>query len=104
MAQKKRSSARKSSPKRKRFALRQISENPQQSLELSNTVQELAKALQALPLPARAIFDQQINSLDKFKRQYPRLYDVMFKNIDSKRYREFEQHLERAQVARRRTR
>ena len=61
------------------------------------TILEITEALKSLPLPARAIVSQHINELDKFRRRYPRLYDFMFKNVDSRRYREFERHLERVQ-------
>jgi hypothetical protein len=68
----------------------------------SATVDEITRALNALPLPARAIVNEHIKDLDTFRRRYPGLYEVMFKNIgDSKRYREFERDLERAQERRR---
>ena len=62
-----------------------------------DTVTAIAKALAALPKPARAIVGAHIDDLDKFRRRYPRLYEVMFKNVDSEHYREFERQLERAQ-------
>lgn len=95
MAQKKRPAITKASPKKKRFAKRQ--ESPQQTLPLSDTVQQLAKALDALPAPARAVFD----NIENFKRRYPRLYEVMFRNVDTKHYREFERHLEQLQQQKR---
>lgn len=91
MAQKKRSSKRKVSPKQKRFAKRQ--ETRQQPLPLSDTVQQLAQVLDSLPAPARAVFD----NAERFKRRYPRLYEVMFRDVNSKRYRDVERDIERWQ-------
>lgn len=57
-------------------------------------VRRLLDALDGLPRPARRTLGRNI---DAFKRHYPELYDVMFKDVDSEHYREFERHLERAQ-------
>jgi hypothetical protein len=69
--------------------------------EQDNSILEITEALNALPLPARAIVNEHIKDLDKFRQRYPRLYNVMFKDADSKHYRAFERHLERVQEQKR---
>lgn len=61
------------------------------------TVHEMTKALKALPMPARAILNKHIRDLDEFRQTYPRLYDVMFKNVSSKDSRRIERRIERVQ-------
>ena len=84
--------------KKKRTSKRRLSVQPTQN----TAIVEITAALSALPLPARAIVNEHIKDLDKFRRRYPRLYDVMFKSVDSKHYREFEQQLEQLQERKRR--
>lgn len=85
MAQKKRSSKKRSTVKSKRAD--------------QQAVRQLLSALEGLPRPARAVLSKNING---FRRSYPKLYDVMFKDVDSEHYREFERHLERMQERKRR--
>lgn len=85
MTQKKRETKRRTSGKQKRHP----------------TVIEIAKALDALPLPARAIVSKRIDDIDRFRRQYPDLYDLMFKEVDSKDCRRVERQIERVQQQKR---
>lgn len=48
-------------------------------------VRQLLAALDGLPRPARRVLSRNI---DGFKKQYPDLFDVMFKDVDSEYYRE----------------
>jgi hypothetical protein len=90
MARKKRLSKRKASPNKKRSAAQEG-----EPFEISA---QLRLALDRLPKPARAIFDR----VREFKRAHPHLFDVMTRDVDSERYREFERHLERVQERKRR--
>lgn len=71
------------------------SKRPRKQPEFNVT--QITKALSALPLPARAIVRERIDDIDRFRQQYPDLYELMFKNVDCERYREFEREIERAQ-------
>lgn len=64
------------------------------------TVTEMTKALSALPMPARAIVNEHIKDLDEFRQTYPRLYEVMFKNVSPKDCRRIERSIEREQAKR----
>lgn len=70
---------------------------PQQALELSDTARGVARSYDHLPIPAQQFLAAQIDGLLDFRDKYPRTFDVMFKNVDSESYREFESQLERLQ-------
>lgn len=82
MAQKKRTPKRKASPKKKRS-------NTQDGEPLELT-EAMRKALAGLPKPARAVLDR----VGAFKRKYPKLYEIITRDIDSPDYRRFERDLE----------
>lgn len=75
MASKKRSSKKTAKPKRAD----------------QHAVRRLLSALEGLPRPARRVLSRNI---DGFKKQYPDLFDVMFKDVDSEHYRDIERQIE----------
>jgi hypothetical protein len=50
-----------------------------------------------LPEQMQLFFAEQADGLREFRELYPRLYDVMFRPMDSKRYRRFEARMISAQ-------
>ena len=54
-------------------------------------VRRLLETFDGQPRPARRTLSKRV---DQFKQQYPRLYEVMFRDVDSPRYRAFEMLLE----------
>lgn len=90
MAQKKRLSKRKASPKKKRSG--------NQDGEPLQLTLALRKALAGLPKPARAVFERA----DEFRRLYPELYELITRDVDSPDYRRrVERRIERVQKQKR---
>lgn len=72
--------------KKKKTANRTIDKSPQRSFDFDD-----------LPVSLQSFFAEQADGLRVFKKQYPRLFEVMFKPMDSERYRRFEARLVRTQ-------
>jgi len=87
MAQKRRSSKRKAPPKKKRFDAQN-----NKPLELDRAMRE---ALAGIAKPARAVLDR----IDAFKREHPKLYEIITRDVDSADYRRrVERRIERVQA------
>lgn len=52
----------------------------------------------ALPSGVKSFLAEHIDQLKEFREQYPRFYDVMFRPMDTERYKRFEARLVEAQA------
>jgi hypothetical protein len=50
-----------------------------------------------LPIVLRSFIASQLDSVDEFKRRYPKLHRAIFGKVDSPEYRRFEARLETIQ-------
>lgn len=58
---------------------------------------QMALDWDALPSGVKSFFAEHIDQLKELREQYPRLYAVMFKPMNTERYRRFEARLVRNQ-------
>jgi hypothetical protein len=71
---------------------------PQQALDLSDTARGVARNYDDLPISAQQFITSQITEMLDFRDKHPRVFDIMFRNVNSESYRMLEAQIEKIQV------